>query len=167
MAPFQSDQYESDETTSPPLSVISDRWMTMFRLSLRNRTEPSPKRTLTPPGWNPQISSSAPALMPWEAPDVGYWLILVARCGLVIDRHRRHDSTIGLGPAPESSEARRDRTRHRQHGRNIVSLNSLMNRASRPASSTTAMVWLKPSVASAMRVLPCLSRPSVRRVQFR
>ena len=47
------DQYASDETTSPPLGVINDRWTTMFRLSLMNLTDPSPKRALTPPGWNP------------------------------------------------------------------------------------------------------------------
>ena len=46
------DQYESDETTSPPLRVASDH-MTAVRLMLllTKRTLPSQKRRLAPPGW--------------------------------------------------------------------------------------------------------------------
>ena len=43
-------QYESDETVSPPLSVRIERNETRLMLFLRNRTEPSPKSALMPPG---------------------------------------------------------------------------------------------------------------------
>ena len=36
---------------SRPLGVISARWTTTFRPSLRNRTDPSPNSTYAPPGW--------------------------------------------------------------------------------------------------------------------
>jgi hypothetical protein len=65
-------QYASDETTSPLLGVIRHRWTTMFKLSLRNRTEPSPSSAVTPPGWKPKISSFAPALLPAVVFVVGY-----------------------------------------------------------------------------------------------
>jgi competence protein ComEC len=45
------DQYWSAETISPVLSVTRARRMATFVDSLRNRTLPSPKRQLAPPGW--------------------------------------------------------------------------------------------------------------------
>src|ERR1700722_18880265 len=53
-------QYESDEITSPPLSVTKPRRVTTLTESLRNATWPSPNRTLAPPGWNEAISSLLP-----------------------------------------------------------------------------------------------------------
>src|SRR5262245_37931044 len=59
-----SAQYESEETTSLPLRVTILRRTTTLVESLRKRTEPSPIRTLAPPGWYEKISSLAPALLP-------------------------------------------------------------------------------------------------------
>src|SRR5262249_8635911 len=44
-------QYESAEITSPPAIEPRARQVAPLMLSLMNRTEPSPIRALTPPGW--------------------------------------------------------------------------------------------------------------------
>jgi hypothetical protein len=53
-----TNQYASYETTSPLLRVTDGRRIMKFRLSLTNRTEPSPSSAFTPPGWKPKISMS-------------------------------------------------------------------------------------------------------------
>src|SRR5262249_18918863 len=59
-----ADQYWSAPTTSPPLSETSPRNVTTLTVSFKKRTLPSPINTLTPPGWNENSSSFAPALFP-------------------------------------------------------------------------------------------------------
>ena len=54
-------QYASDETTSLPRTVMILRRIVTSMVSLRNFTEPSPKRALTPPGWKEKGSWLAPA----------------------------------------------------------------------------------------------------------
>src|SRR5271157_1639972 len=68
-----SNQYWSEESTSPPLRVTRPRNVTTLIESLMNRTLPSPNRALMPPGWWENNSSLAPALLPWvpKAPGVG------------------------------------------------------------------------------------------------
>ena len=66
-----STQYWSDETVSPPARVRIERKATRLMLSLMNRTEPSPKRALMPPGWNEYGSSFGPAWLPAVAIVVG------------------------------------------------------------------------------------------------
>ena len=46
-----TDQYWSDEVTSPPLRVTRLRRTVTFRVALRNLALPSPKRQMAPPGW--------------------------------------------------------------------------------------------------------------------
>src|SRR5947209_5167830 len=65
------DQYWSDETTSPPLRVRIERKAARLIVALTNRTEPSPKRALTPPEWYENGSSFGPAWLPAVATVVG------------------------------------------------------------------------------------------------
>src|SRR4051794_954571 len=58
----------SAEMTSPLVRVTRARRVTRLMLSLRNRTLPSPIRTLTPPEWYENSSSLAPALLPAVRP---------------------------------------------------------------------------------------------------
>ena len=54
----------SELRTSPPALVPRAHHVCMLIDSLMKWTLPSPKRTLTPPGWNEKSSSLAPALLP-------------------------------------------------------------------------------------------------------
>ena len=84
--------------------------------------------------------------------------------------HAHHDETIALSASPH----RQNRRWPGGTGRTRVSVGvmndsayELTNRASRPASSATAIVLLSPSTASATRVIPCFSSPSTRAAQLR
>ncbi len=102
-AELRCDQYESDEMTSPPLGVTSPRMVSGLTEFLRNATWPSPKRILAPPGWNEEISSLRPALLPWAMYGSGR----APRADLVIGDTAVVGSAgdavtlVGLGPAPE------------------------------------------------------------------
>ena len=48
---YESDQSESALITSPPATLPSDRQVMPSMVLLMNRTEPSPRREFTPPGW--------------------------------------------------------------------------------------------------------------------
>ena len=64
-------QNESDETVSFPEIVRIERKATRLMLFLMNRTEPSPKSALMPPGWYEYGSSLGPAWLPAVATVVG------------------------------------------------------------------------------------------------
>ena len=72
-----------------------------------NWTWPSPKRTLTPPGWNEKSSSLAPALLPWATKvpvrPVGTASLSGETCcwgaGDAV-------TLVGLGPAPVAAIGR-------------------------------------------------------------